>query len=321
MTGDLIVITDAFTLNPGDLNWAKFETLGRVRIYPRTAANELAERCSDASIIVTNKTPIPATFIEGVQNLKMIAVTATGYNVVDIEAAARKNIPVCNVPGYGTDSVAQHTFALILELTNHVGSNSLTVRNGDWSRSDDWCYSVAPLAELSGKTLGIVGYGKIGQKVAEIAKAFGMRPIHSSKGTGTKDIYEDSVREVFANSDIVSLHCPLTADNAGFVNRHLLSIMKPTSLLINTARGQLINEGDLAEALRLGTISGAGLDVLSKEPPPHDHPLIALQNCVITPHNAWLSLEARRRIMDTTFANIQSALNGKWRHVVNMKIG
>jgi glycerate dehydrogenase len=224
---------------------------------------------------------------------------------------------VCNVPGYGTDSVAQHTFALILELTNHVGRNAASVKAGGWSRVKDFCYTEAPIMELAGKTLGIVGYGRIGQKTAEIARALGMRVIYFSPSRVGRDENVVSVEQIFSESDIVSLHCPLTKHNAGFIDMHLLSVMKPTAFLINTSRGQLINENDLADALNKKVLAAAALDVLSQEPPRADHPLIGLPNCLITPHNAWLSAEARQRIMDTTYNNIICALRGEPRHVVN----
>ena len=311
-----IVITDGFTLNPGDLRWDGLHEFGELRIYERSSPEDMLSRSRHASVILTNKTPIKDNVINACADLQLIAVTATGYNIVDIDAAAARGIPVCNVPGYGTDSVAQHTFSLILELSNHVGLNSQSVARGEWSKSPDFCYSLKPIVELSGKILGIVGYGKIGQKVAEIGRAFGMKVIYASSSR-TADPMSVSMDELFRVSDIVSLHCPLTAQNQGFVNQALLESMKTGSLLINTARGQLVNEGDLADALRRSRIGGAGLDVLSAEPPPSNHPLIGLPNCIITPHNAWLSYEARKRIMDTTVSNVREALAGNPRNVVN----
>lgn len=311
-----IVVTDGYTLNPGDLSWRSFESLGSVTYYDRTSEAEIEERCKNASVIVTNKTPVRKAIIESAKALKIIAVTATGYNIVDLDAAHRHGVIVCNVPGYGTDSVAQHTFALILELTNHVGKNAQSVQQGDWSRSPDFCYSRLPLVELSGKVLGIVGYGRIGQKVAEIGMAFGMQVIYHSPSRKFSDPGCASIEEIFSRSDVVSLHCPLTTENAGFVNEGLLTLMKPTAYLINTSRGQLINENDLALVLKQKQIAGAALDVLSQEPPSNTNPLINLANCVITPHNAWLSVEARRRIMETAFDNVSKALNGTPQNVV-----
>lgn len=311
-----IVITDGFTLNPGDLRWKPFEELGEVVVYDRTSEDRVRERCRNASVIITNKTPVSSAVIEAATGLKVIAVTATGYNVVDVEAADKKGIPVCNVPGYGTDSVAQHTFALLLELANHAGRNSASVHQGEWSRSADWCYSKAPLVELSGKTFGIIGYGRIGRKAGEIARAFGMNVIYSSRSDKGGESKRRSVEDIFSQSDVVSLHCPLTSDNHSFVNERLLSQMKPTAFLINTARGQLIHEQDLATALKNKVLAGAALDVLSKEPPPPENPLIGAPSCIITPHTAWLSFEARQRIMDITYNNVARALAGKLQNVV-----
>lgn len=314
---ETIVITDGATLNPGDLNWKVFEKSGNVMVYDRTQPEEVSARCKSASIIVTNKTPVNAQTIDACPALKLIAVTATGYNIVDIAAAKMRGILVCNVPGYGTNSVAQHTFALILELANHVGRNAMSVADGDWSRALDFCYSVAPIQELAGKKLGIVGLGKIGAKVAEIARAFEMRVCYHSPSHTTPDTAHVSLHELFSTSDFISLHCPLRKDNHQFVNRDLLSIMKPSACLINTSRGQLIHEADLRHALAHNLLAGAALDVLAVEPPPEGHPLIGIPNCLITPHNAWLSMEARRRILDTTIANITTALAGKPQNVVN----
>jgi glycerate dehydrogenase len=236
---------------------------------------------------------------------------------VDVDAARQMKILVCNVPSYGTDSVAQHTFALILELTNLVGKNSETVRQGQWSHAPDWCYSVKPLVELSGKTIGIIGFGRIGQKVAQIAEAFGMRVIYFNPSPKDTSYTRVSLKELFVTSDIVSLHCPLKSDNQSFVNKELISLMKPTAFLINTSRGQLIHEHDLAEALKSKKISAAALDVLSKEPPPAGHPLTGLDNCMITPHNAWLSVEARSRIMEITFRNVDAFLKGNPQNIVS----
>jgi glycerate dehydrogenase len=318
MTAHKIVVTDGFTLNPGDLDWAPLKAFAEVSIYDRTREDQLPERTEEAFVIVTNKTPISAAVIEKAPQLRMIAVTATGYNNVDTDAAGKKGIAVCNVPGYGTDSVAQHTFALILALTNHVGKNAFSVSSGEWTVAKDWCYSKAPIMELKAKVIGIIGYGQIGQRVAAIATSFGMEVLYHNpslrNGPGTSLPLE----EVFRKSDIVTLHCPLTRDNAGFVNATLLSKMKTGSFLVNTSRGQLINEQDLSVALASGPVAGAALDVLSKEPPPVNHPLIGLPHCIITPHNAWLSVEARSRIMETTIENIKQFINGKPQNVVNL---
>jgi len=312
-----IVITDGYTLNPGDLSWKAFDQLGEVIYFDRSSPSETIGRCREASVIVTNKTPITEEIINSATQLRVIAVTATGYNVVDIAAAKKKNVPVCNVPVYGTDSVAQHTFALLLELTNHVGKHAESVQNGDWARSPDWSYSRKPIQELRDKTMGIIGFGRIGRQVANLAKAFGMKVIFNDTNELSDSEQGVKLEDLLARSDFISIHCPLTSENQGFINKGLLSKAKPSAFLINTSRGQLINETDLANALRKGVLAGAALDVLSIEPPPADHPLLRISNCIITPHMAWLSREARKRIMETALENVRLALAGKPQHVVN----
>ncbi len=312
-----IVITDGFTLNPGDLSWQGIEALGSMQYYDRTNQVEVIDRCFNAAVIVTNKTIINAAVINTATQLKMIAVTATGYNNVDITAAKKKGVLVCNVPGYGTSSVAQHTFSLILQLTNHVGINAASVANGEWAVAKDWCYSRKPIIELKDKILGIIGMGKIGGQVAAIAKAFGMQVIYfggKEKVAAAKPV---NLYELFMQSDVVSLHCSQTSENHAFVNKEILELMKPSSFLINTARGTLINEKDLAQALQQHRIAGAALDVLSTEPPAKSNPLVGLPNCIITPHNAWMSFEARRRMLEITVANIQGFIKAKRQNVVN----
>ena len=311
-----IVITDGFTLNPGDLSWQGIDAMGSVQYYDRTSPVEVIDRCYKAAIIVTNKTIINAAVINAATQLKIIAVTATGYNNVDIAAAKKKGVVVCNVPGYGTSSVAQHAFSLLLQLTNQVGINAASVANGEWAAAKDWCYSIKPIIELKGKVLGIIGMGKIGLQMAAIAKAFGMQVIYfgGKKIAGT--YRQVNLYGLFMQSDVVSLHCPLTSDNHAFVNKEILELMKPTSYLINTARGALINEKDLAQALQQNRIAGAALDVLTVEPPAKSNPLIGLPNCIITPHNAWMSVEARRRILETTIENIQAFIIDKPQNVV-----
>lgn len=312
-----IVITDGYTLNPGDLSWEDIHAIGEIEYYDRTAPEQITERCKEANVIIANKTPITKEVIDAATKLKVIAVTATGYNIVDIAAALARHIPVCNVPEYGTYSVAQHTWALLLELTNHVGINAQSVTNGGWSTSSDFCYSKRPLVELADKTLGIVGMGRIGQQVATIAKAMGMHVLYHSRHPKPNWPSCVSLPELFEQSDVISLHCPQTPDNIGFVNASLLSKMKRTAYIINTSRGLLIDEADLAAVLKQNKIAGAALDVLSKEPPAANHPLIGLPNCIVTPHNAWLSREARSRIMKTTIENIVMALKGNPQHAVN----
>jgi len=306
-----IVITDGYTLNPGDLSWDDIAALGQITLYDRTPADLVVRNCRDADIVVTNKTPLNADALEALPKLKMIAVTATGYNIVDIKAAAKRNVVVANVPAYGTASVAQHAIALLLELSNHAGRNARATAEGKWQSAADWCFTEAPVMELEGKTIGIVGYGNIGQRTARIAEALGMKVIyHSPSPKPNTPGAPVAIDTLFSTSDAISLHCPLTADNLEFVNKSLLNKMKPSAFLINTARGQLIREQDLADALNEGRLAGAALDVLSKEPPPASNPLLSAKNCIITPHNAWISKEARTRIMTTTIDNIKAFLAG-----------
>ena len=305
-----IVITDGFTLNPGDLSWKAFHELGEVIYHDRTASNQIVERCKNAHVIITNKTPVSSEVIDAAKELRLIAVTATGYNMVDVAAAKKRGILVCNVPDYGTDSVAQHTFAMLLELTNQVGLHSASVKAGDWARSADWCYTKRPIKELKNNTIGIIGLGKIGIQMAKIAMAFGMKVIYYRGKKGLENFTEVSLQELFAQADFISIHCPLTAENNGFINKELLALMKPSAYLINASRGPLIVEQDLADALLQHKIAGAALDVLSSEPPSPLNPLIGLANCIITPHNAWISFEARSRLMKTTFENVSAMING-----------
>lgn len=313
-----IVIVDAYTLNPGDLSWDKISELGDIQIYDRTEDDQLLERCIDADIILTNKMAFNKELMEKLPKLKLIAVTATGYNIIDIEAASEREICVCNVPDYGTDSVAQHTFALILELANRVGKHSASVAEGKWEECEDFSYALTPLFELKGKSLGLIGFGSIGKRTAEIARVFGMNVSYYTPNKKATNLAEyKSLEAIFTESDFVSLHLPLKSDNKEFVNKDFLGLMKPGSYLINTARGQLINEQDLANALNSRQLAGAGLDVLSEEPPSINNPLLRAKNCIITPHNAWMSKEARIRIMETTFENINGFLGG---NVIN-KVG
>ncbi|HTE34677.1 MAG TPA: D-2-hydroxyacid dehydrogenase [Chryseolinea sp.] len=306
-----IVITDGYTLNPGDLTWEDIAKFGQITHYDRSDDAQTVERCRNAEIILTNKTPITRHVIAEATALKLICVTATGYNIVDIDSARQRKITVCNVPDYGTASVAQHTFALILELSNLAGSNSTAVAAGRWVQSPDFCFSVGKLTELKGKTIGLVGFGKIGQQVARLARAFEMNVVYftrTKKETALASYTE--LKTLFSICDIVSLHCPLTKDNNEFVDLELLSIMKPTAWLINTSRGQLINELHLNQALASGSLAYAAVDVLSKEPPVATNPLLTAPNCLITPHTAWISREARSRILSATASNIAGFLAG-----------
>jgi len=314
-----IVVTDGYALNPGDLDWQGIEALGNVKVYDRTPASLVAERCAGADIILTNKTPITKQTIAVLANTKLISVLATGYNIIDTAAAKEKGITVCNVPGYSTASVAQQTFALLLELINQTGRYAASVAKGDWVTSADWTYSLAPVTELADKTMGLVGFGNIGRQTAQVAAALGMKlRYHTPTKKNDVDFAEYStVEELFAQSDVVSLHCPATPTNSKFVNASLLALMKPTAYLINTARGQLIDETALAEALNSHRIAGAGLDVLSTEPPTAGNPLLTAANCIITPHIAWGTKEARLRVMAITAKNIHAFKQGQPVNVVS----
>jgi glycerate dehydrogenase len=304
-----IVVTDGYTLNPGDLSWEQIKSFGELMVYDRTKPEEIIDRCSDANIILTNKVPVTEANMAVLPHLKMIAITATGYNVIDVQAAAKRKIVVCNVPAYGTASVAQHTFALLLELTNQVGKHAASVAAGEWVNAPDFSYQKAPITELAGKTLGIVGWGNIGQQTARIAQAFDMQVLYYTPSKKEKAFAEwVPLPDLFAKSDFISLHCPLKPDNMGFVNNELIRVMKPSAYIINTARGPLINEQHLADALNSNQIAGAALDVLSTEPPSPENPLLTAKNCIITPHNAWISKEARQRVMDISADNIRAFL-------------
>ncbi|MDQ0105971.1 glycerate dehydrogenase [Chitinophaga terrae (ex Kim and Jung 2007)] len=309
-----IVVLDGYALNPGDLDWQALKALGEVTVYDRTSVAEVPERAKDAEIVLTNKAIVNSTAINELKHLEYVGVMATGYNVVDIPAAKAKGITVTNVPAYSSDSVAQLTFALILELCHHVGLHAESVRAGEWSRSADFSYWKTPLRELAGSTLGIVGLGQIGRAVAKIALAFNMKVIASHKHPerdAMQGVTFTDLASCFKEADIVSLHCPLTADNKEFVNAALLKTMKPGAFLINTSRGPLINETDLARALEEGVIAGAALDVLSTEPPAADNPLPAAPNTVITPHIAWATRSARERLLNGVVNNLKAYLEGK----------
>ena len=314
-----IVVLDGYALNPGDLSWKELETLGDCQIFDRTSFEQVYDRISDANVIITNKVMIGKSVIDRLPLLQYIGVTATGYNVVDVQAARDRNIVVTNIPAYSTDSVAQLVFSHILNVANRVELHANSVKAGKWDKNPDFSYSLSPQIELTGKTLGIVGFGRIGRKVAEIGLAFGMKVIFQNRSQKT-DISEGMIQktlgEVFAESDFVSLNCPLTAENNEFVNQKLLQTMKSTAVLINTGRGGLINEQDLAEALNSGQVTAACLDVLSAEPPSPLNPLISAQNCFITPHVAWATFEARQRLMNITTENLKCFLSGSPQNVV-----
>lgn len=317
-----IVILDAFTSNPGDLSWDKFQELAEVIIYDRTTADETVQRCADAEIILTNKVLLQEQELSQLTSVKYIGVLATGTNVVDLAYAKKKDIVVCNVPAYSTNSVAQHIFSFILHFSSQVAQHNTTVQKGDWVKSPDFSYSLKALHELSAKTLCIVGLGNIGQKTAEIATAFGMKVCAAKQSSMNRldlayDVEWLDNDELFKRADFLSLSCPLKEKTAEIVNRETLRLMKPSAYIINTGRGPLVNEADLADALNSGIIAGAGLDVLSTEPPKADNPLLSAQNCVITPHIAWASQEARTRLLDIAAENIAQWLNGTKQNQVN----
>lgn len=318
-----IVVLDGYTENPGDLSWGALEQLGEVTVYDRTAYQEsplIAERIGDAEIVVMNKTPISKDTMDRCPNIKLIAVLATGYNVVDYTYAKEKGIPVVNVPTYGTASVSQYSIALLLEICHHIGHHSESVHAGNWANNADWCYWDYPLIELEGKTIGIIGFGRIGQAEGRIAKAMGMKVL-------AYDVYpNDSGRAIaeytdmdtlLAQADVISLHCNLTPENTGMINKASIAKMKDGVILINNARGQLIDEQDVADALNSGKVAAAGLDVVYTEPIRADNPLLGAKNCIITPHISWAPKESRQRIMDITAENIRAFLKGQPVNVVN----
>lgn len=306
-----IVVLDGYTENPGDLDWNGFAEMGEVTVYDRSEEAQVAERIQDADAVIVNKVRMTRELMEAHPKLRYIGVLATGYDVVDIEAAGDLHIAVTNVPGYGTDTVAQYAIALLLEVTSRIGHHATRVKEGEWARNADWCFWEYPLLELSGRTMGIIGYGRIGRRVGEIARALGMKVLFhdafaQEDGSGEKV----SLVELLQRSDVVSLHCPLTKENDSLINKKTLAMMKSHAILINNARGKLINECDLAQALQDGTIYAAALDVVREEPIRSDNPLLECDNCLITPHISWASKEARSRIMDTAAENLAEFLRG-----------
>ncbi|KAA6324512.1 glycerate dehydrogenase [termite gut metagenome] len=309
-----ITVLDGYTLNPGDLDWHELNSLGECTIYDRTPPDKVLERSQNAEALLTNKTVLSAELINALPELNYIGVLATGYNVVDMDAARKHHIVVTNIPAYSTESVAQLVFAHILNIAQQVQHHSEEVRKGRWTNCVDFSFRDTPLIELAEKKIGIVGLGNIGRRVAQIAGAFGMKVYaHTSKPASQLplEITKSELDELFSVCDIVSLHCPLTEQTRELVNASRLSLMKPTAILINTGRGQLINEQDLAEALNNNTIFAAGLDVLSTEPPRPDNPLLSVTNCYITPHIAWASLAARKRLMNIMLENLKAYMEGK----------
>ena len=310
-----IVILDGFTANPGDISWAAIEALGNCKIYDRTGEADVVARAADADIVLTNKTLITQKSLAALPRLRYIGVLATGYNTVDVQAAQQRGILVCNVPEYSTPNVTQAVFALLLELTNRTGHHSQTVHEGRWSVSPDFCYWDGELVELAGRTLGIVGYGRIGKAVAAVGRAFGMQ-ILAHRRSASDDPQFVSLDRLLSESDVVSLHCPLVPDTKELINAARLAQMKPSAFLINTARGALIHEPDLAAALNTERIAGAGLDVLSVEPPLASNPLLSARNCVMTPHIAWATRNARLRLLEVTAANIRGYLLNRPQNVI-----
>lgn len=313
------MVLDGYTTNPGDNPWDAVSAQGHFTVYERTAAADILSRAKDADIILTNKTPLTAQTLAALPRLKYVSVLATGYNVVDTAAARARGIDVSNVPAYSTDAVAQHTFALLLELCNSVGRHSRSVKAGDWSRCEDFCYWNAPLFELHGMALGLLGRGRIARRVAEIAAAFNMKVQMASPSfpQGSEQENLVSLNTLFTTSDVVSLHCALTSENTGIVNAARLAQMKQGAILLNTARGSLVDESALAHALRSGHLGGAGIDVMCAEPPATDNPLLQEPACIITPHIAWAAVNARQRLMQITAENIRRFLKGKPVNVIN----
>lgn len=316
-----IVATDGFTLNPGDNPWDEIGALGTLAVYERTEPAELTARCREAEILIVNKTRVCEEDLAELAQLRFISVSATGYDCVDIAAAGRRGIPVSNVPVYGTDSVAQYVFSALLHVWHNIAVHADAVKAGEWGAQPDWSFWKTPLTELRGKTIGIVGFGRIGRRVGELAHAFGMNVMAHDAFPGADPGYAPfawaGLEEVFSRGDVVSVHCPLTPQNQRFVNRDLLQRMQPTSLFINASRGSLVNEEDLAAALKAGWIAGAVVDVVSAEPIRPENPLLTAPNIVITPHLAWATREARQRLMRTTAENVRSFLEGRPQHLVN----
>lgn len=315
-----IVVLDGYTLNPGDLNWGGIEALGEVTVYDRTPADKIIERIGDAQAVYTNKTPISRATLDACKNVRFIGVLATGYNVVDIAAAKEKGIPVCNIPTYGTAAVGQFAIALLLEICHHVAHHSNAVHEGRWESNPDWCFWDYPLIELAGKTMGIIGFGRIGQTTGAIAKAMGMRVIASDShpnDAGRAIAEYVDLDTLLKTSDVISLHCPLFPETEGIINKDNIAKMKDGVIILNNSRGPLIVEQDLADALNSGKVYAAGLDVVSSEPIHGDNPLLKAKNCIITPHISWAPKESRQRLMDIAVNNLAQFLKGTPANVVN----
>ena len=315
-----IVVLDGYTLNPGDLSWSGLEALGEVSVYDRTSTDKIVERIGDAEVVYTNKTPITRATLDACSNIKFIGVLATGYNVVDYVAAKEKGIPVCNIPTYGTAAVGQFAIALLLEICHHIGHHSDAVHAGRWESNADWCFWDYPLIELAGKTMGIIGFGRIGQATGKIASALGMNVIaydkHQNESGEAIGKYVD-LDTLLSSSDVISLHCPLFPETEGIINKNTISKMKDGVIILNNSRGQLIVEQDLADALNSGKVYAAGIDVVSTEPISSSNPLLGIKNCLITPHISWAPKESRQRLMDIAVDNLKQFINGSPINVVN----
>ena len=316
-----IVVLDGYTLNPGDISWEGLEALGEVTVYDRTKPEEVVERIGDAEVVYTNKTPITRETLDQCGNIRFIGVLATGYNIIDIEAAKEKGIPVSNIPTYGTAAVSQFAIALLLELCHHIGEHSDAVKNGEWTSNPDWCFWKYPLVELAGKTMGIVGFGRIGQDTGKIAQALGMKVL-AFDAYKRPELESETCRyadldTLLAESDVISLHCPLFPDTEGIINKDTIAKMKTGVMIINDSRGPLIVEEDLRDALNSGKVAGAALDVVSTEPIKMDNPLLSAKNVILTPHIAWAPKESRQRLMDIAVENLQCFVDGAPQNEVN----
>lgn len=316
-----IVVLDGHALNPGDLSWDALRALGELQVFDRTGDDQIVARAQEAEIVLTNKTQLSAQILKQLKTIRYIGVLATGYDVVDLQAARERNIPVTNIPTYGTDSVAQFTFALLLELCHHVAAHADATRAGEWSRSKDFSFWKTPLVELAGKTIGLIGLGQIGRRVAEIALALKMQVLAADAVRSAVLDWPNfrwcEVDELLAQADVISLHCPLLPQTRNIINAKSLAKIKSSAVLINTSRGPLIEEQDLADALNDGRIAGAAVDVLSVEPPSPDNALLRAKNCIVTPHIAWASKEARTRLLNTAIGNVRAFLDGHPVNVVN----
>lgn len=315
-----IVVLDGYTLNPGDLSWDALKEMGELVVYDRTKEEQIISRIGDAELVFTNKTPIGEAVFTACPKMKFLGVLATGYNVVDVESAKRHGVVVTNVPNYGSEAVSQFSIALLLELCHHVGAHSESVKLGDWARCQDFCYWNTPLIELSGKTMGVIGYGRIGQGTARIAQALGMKVLANKRDLSsiveTEALKAADLETIYAEADVIMLHCPLFPETEGMINAQTIAKMKDGVMIVNSSRGPLIVEEDLAEALHTGKVAGAALDVVSTEPIQRNNPLLESRNVIITPHIAWAALESRQRLMDIAVENLRQFLAGKPVNVV-----